>query len=163
METEALTAFLQGNLVAWSGLPTLSLDELQAALGTPQAHTVEELGYYPADRYVYRMDVPTQGLIAYVRRNNVVLIEAIQPPDLSAAAGLPEPCGILPQEILVTDAYAHEYVYCEKGLVLTIARYLQATTPDKLIRCRGIAPLTTVKQFGPDFYKPFEDRISFGS
>ena len=156
-----LRPFLQGDLLSWRGLPAVTQDALDAALGIPEEHTTTDLGFYAAERYVYPLDVPSKGIIAYARRRRVVLIEAIRPPPASAMEGLPEPWGIKAQEILVSDFYAHEYVYCEMGLVLTVAEPLSGSGPVKLVRCRGIRPIKTVEEFGPEYYKSFEDQVQW--
>lgn len=163
MRYEDLKPFVEGDLRSWRGLPTASSSDLDHVLGRPEKREVSKLGYHPAERYVYALDVATRGLMAYVRDNRVVLIEAIQPPPISAIEDLPKPCGIKPQEILVPNAYAHEYVYCEIGLILTIARALKGDAPDLLARCRGIRPIAAADEFGPDYYKPFEDQIAWSA
>lgn len=154
-----LRPFLNHELLAWQGLPTITVAELSGTLGSPAETAIAALGFYAADRYTYPLDVPSQGLVAYVRQNQVVLIEALIPPPLSAVEALPEPCGIKAQEIVVPNAYAHEYVYCDRGLVLTIAETLDHRIPNRLVRCRGIPPIATADDFGPAYYKSFEDQI----
>lgn len=161
MQLGVLRPFLYCDLAQWSGLPQLTLDDMVRTLGTPQAQTVEHLGYYPCERYCFPLATPTGGLIAYTRQGNVVLVETVALPAPAIPAGLPEPCGQLPHELLIEGAYAHEYVYCEKGLVLTIARSLKNVEPDRLVRYRGVRRLANVSEFGPEYYKAFEDRELF--
>ena len=153
--------FLFCELPEWTGLPRLTLDEMARILGAPRSQAVQDLGYYPADRYVFPLATPTGGLIAYLREGHVVMVETVAPPRSSVPVGLPEPCGRLPHEFLVAGAYAHEFVYCEKGLVLTVACALDHSKPEWLIRYRGVRPLAHVREFGPEYYKAFEDRNLF--
>lgn len=156
---DMLHPFLHHDLLAWPGLPAITVAELTEALGQPADRDVTTLGFYPADHYTYPLEAPSQGITVYARHQQVVLIQALVPPPTSAMAELPEPCGIKAQEILVPGAYAHEYVYCDRGLVLTVAKALNHHDPDCLVRCRGIQPIATVEAFGPDFYRPFEDQM----
>ena len=73
---------------------------------------------------------------------------------------LPAPDAVLAHEILVPGHYAHEYLYCTRGLVLTVAQSLQGNERH-IARCRGMAPLAAPREFGPDFYLAFEDRVSW--
>jgi len=157
MLKDELKPFLEGNLRGFRGLPETTLAGLETAFGPPAEHSASELGFYPADRYVF----PNAGLVAYVRDRQVVLLESLHPPSIDAVHELPEPCGVLPHEILVEDAYAHEFVYCAQGLVLTIAKPTRGDGPDQLVRARAIRPIPSVESVGPELYRAFEDRISF--
>ena len=156
-----LRPFLEGDLRSWNGLPALSMVALGAALGEPGKGERTNLGWYPADRYTYAVDSPTGGINAYARDRVVILIETIVAPPLSAMNGLGEPSAILPNEILAPDAYVHEYLYCEKGLVLSIAEPFEKQRPKKIVRCRGIKPLNSPDEFGPEFYLAFENRTAW--
>lgn len=153
-----LLPFLEWNLSAWKGLPKILVETLNATLGAPQSEEDTELGWYPAKRLTYAVDAPCTGLAAYVRNNEVVLIEALVPPPLSAMAALGEPSAIKPHEILVENAYVHEYLFCERGLVLSVAEPLEGNLPLQIVRCRGIQPISSPEQFGPELYQSFEDR-----
>lgn len=159
MANQALKAvfapLLSGDLAKWQGLPSISVSELEASLGEAEESETVTLGAYPAQR----LRLPQQGertLLAYVRHGQVIMVEALPPPDYSALAALPEPTAILPQEIEVAGTYAHEYLYCERGLLLTVAQYLKQTAPDRLIRCRGIRPLSRPQELGAELYRPLD-------
>jgi hypothetical protein len=158
---EQLEPFLSGNLSAWRGLPEASPAEFDALFGAPAERGIADLGFYPAERSVYPADSPSGGVIAFARHDRVVLIQALRPPPVSAMQDLPAPCGIKGHEILVPGAYAHEYVYCGLGLVLTVARPFKAGGPDRIARCRGIRPIAAADDFGPEYYKAFEDQTSW--
>lgn len=72
--------------------------------------------------------------------------------------GLDGPTAVLPHEILVQGTYVHEYLYCQRGLVLSIAEPFQKDQPMKMVRCRGIRLLSSPDEFGPEFYQAFEDK-----
>jgi len=97
-------------------------------------------------------------LIAYLRDDEVILVETLTPPPLSAMSRLGEPSAIKPHEILREGSYVHEYLYCERGLVLSIAEPFEKGQAWQIVRCRGIQPIDDPRQFGPEFYLPFEDR-----
>jgi hypothetical protein len=148
-----LAPLLSGNLAQWQGLPVISAGDLEAALGQAAEHQTANLGAYPAERLRF----PQRGdrtLLAYVRHGEVIMVEVIPPGDASALAALGEPSAILPQEISIDGAYAHEYLYARQGLLLTVAEDLKHTAPDRLVRCRGIRPLSGPQELGAELYWP---------
>lgn len=154
----AIQPFLDGNLALWKGLPRIAVETLSSAIGKPTKIEEAGLGWYPADRYSFAVKCASDGIAAYVRNREVILVEAFTAPSLPAIDDLGKPTAILPHEILVQDAYVHEYLYCERGLVLSIAEPFQEGQPSKIVRCRGIRPLISVDEFGPEFFQAFEDR-----
>jgi hypothetical protein len=156
-----LQPFLDGRLVAWLGLPEVTVSEMAAALGPPNGVEAVTLGYYPAWRHEFQANSVSGGVRAYVRDGWVVLIESVAPQRAEVMQGLPEPNGILPQELLVSGHYAHEYVYCSRGLVVTVAKPLSSTGEDQIVRYRGVRQLGKVQEFGPDYYQAFDDQIRF--
>jgi hypothetical protein len=154
----AVKPFLDQDLVSWTGLPRITVETLNAAIGKPIGMEQAALGWYPADSYTFRVESPSGGLIAYARNGQVILIEGLIPPPLSAIEGLGDPTTILPHEILLQGTYVHEYIYCEKGLVLSVAEPFQKDQPIKIVRCRGIRPLSSPDEFGPEFYQAFEEK-----
>jgi hypothetical protein len=157
MSYGALQPLLLHQPAEWRGLPEMSCDELAGLLASAPAREPGQLGFYSADRLVFRLEVPSRGLVAYARENRVLLVETIDPPNLETIRELPEPDVVLAQEILVPNAYAPEHLYCDRGLVLTIARPLSGSGPGRLVRCRGIKPLKNPREFGAEYYRPFED------
>lgn len=153
-----LQSFLEGDLVAWKGLPLLTVETLTAVLGQPTKTEKTKLGWYAASLHIYEVESPTGGLAAYSRDNQVVMIEVPVPPPLSAMEGLGEPCAIKPHEILVSGAYVHEYLYCQRGLVLSVAEPFDKDAPLRLVRCRGVHPMNSPEEYGPEFYMAFEER-----
>jgi hypothetical protein len=53
----------------------------------------------------------------------------------------------------------HEYLFCERGLVLSLAEPFEGGQPSQIVRCRGIQPIDSPEQFGSDFYRAFEDEV----
>lgn len=158
MARARLQPFLEGDLLAWKGLPRLNVETLNAVLGQPAKEEETNLGWYDAMLYTYETASPSGGIAAYVRDGEAVMIEALVPPPLSAIEGLGEPSAIMRHEILVDGAYVHEYLYCERGLVLSIAEPFEKEEPQRLVRCRGVRPMSSPEEFGPELYMAFEDR-----
>ncbi|MFT3823211.1 MAG: hypothetical protein QM731_04790 [Chitinophagaceae bacterium] len=160
MQQSFLTPILAGDLEAWNGLPKqLPAEELLHLLGTPLQQQTECLGYYPADKWIF--DIAGRTIYTYIREKKVVMVEIPQQSLPAITAWPSDPCGILPHQLLYPEAYAHEYIYCTKGLQLTIARFFQHQRPDEVIRCRGFVPVASVLDFGPYYYKAFEDEDSY--
>ena len=164
--TEKLTAantmlkpLLDQDLVLWKGLPKTLVETLTAVLGQAIKTEQAALGWYLADRYTFKVEEPARDLVAYARNGEVVLIQPFVPPPLSAMEPLGQPSAILPHEILSPDAYVHEYLYCQRGLVLSIAEPFQKGKPWDIVRVRGIRPLDNPNEFGPEFYRVFEDKM----
>lgn len=154
-----LQPLLNGDLPAWQGLPPLAVAAFDALYGPPTARCEEPLGARPALRHDYTTG--TGGaLTLWSRGERVVMVAPARLPPPAALDALPPPDAVLPHEILVPDHYAHEYLYCGRGLVLTVAEALRGAER-YIARCRGIAPLASVREFGPDFYLAFEDRVSW--
>ncbi|MBE9475215.1 MAG: hypothetical protein IMY85_10025 [Chloroflexi bacterium] len=153
-----LHPLLELDIPSWNGLAKITVETLYATLGRPKKVEDVELGWYPALQLTYIMDTPSGGLAVYIRNNEVVLIETLIPPPLSAMVGLGPPSAIKPHEILVENAYVHEYLYCERGLVLSIAESFEEGQPHQIVRCRGIRPIDSPEQFGPELYRAFEDK-----
>jgi len=152
-----LKPFLEGDLLSWHGLPQLSVTSLFAAFGQPQKQETVNMGWYPAQRLTYPMDVPSGGLAAYVRDKRVLLIEALITPSNIILEYLGSPSAIKPHEIIRPGAYVHEYLFCKKGLVLSVAEPFDKNQPLQIIRVRGIQPLERPEQYGPEFHRSVED------
>ncbi|MEN8175527.1 MAG: hypothetical protein ABFS23_07175 [Pseudomonadota bacterium] len=150
---------------AWRGLPEASVQDFDAIFGPPIERETADLGSYPAVRHLYRADDGT-GLVLWSRDKHAVMVEALRAPPLSVLDELPAPSAVLPREIRVPDAYAHEYLYCPIGLILTVTVPLEPAgkeAPSGIVRCRGIKPLARVEDFGPAYYLPLEDRIRWSA
>jgi hypothetical protein len=149
---------LSGAPAGWRGLPPVATEAFDAALGPPAAVASEDLGYYPAERRAYC--VGGREVIVWAREGAVVMVEAAAALPGSALDALGAPSAVLPNEILADGGYAHEYLYCARGLVATVVQPYQAGA-HKVVRLRGIAPLDGPDAFGPALYKAFEDRVSW--
>lgn len=156
---QALSRLLTGELADWHGLPPVQQADLVEAIGPPISATVVEVGALPADRLAFDVPGTSRRLIAFARHGQVPMVEVEPPPDVAVLARLPAPSVILPQEIRVAGAYAHEYLYKERGLLLTIAERLDKGAPDTLVRCRGIRPLSPSEQLSSDLYLPLDARV----
>ncbi|MEA3012192.1 MAG: hypothetical protein QOD42_737 [Sphingomonadales bacterium] len=149
---------LSGTPAGWHGLPPVATGAFDAALGPPEAVADEDLGHYPAERRTYRVE--GRAVAVWARAGAVVMVEIAAPLPPSVLDGIEPPCAVLPNELLVEGGYAHEYLFCARGLVATFVES-RAAGGDAIIRLRGIAPLATADEFGPALYKPFEDQIGW--
>jgi hypothetical protein len=147
---------LGGRPAEWYGLPADAIAALEASLGRPVEVSEEPLGYYPAERRSYRAGGDV--IVLWARGDRAVMLEA--PVDLPASAldGLEAPCAILPHEILADDGYAHERLYCGRGLVATVIEPFAASAAERIVRLRGIAPVDSPADFGPELYKSADDQ-----
>jgi len=157
----ALEPLLDLDPVRWGGLPDATVAQFDALFGPPDERIDTVLGVYPASRTRYRHDGAAKGLLMWAREGIAVMVQTVKPPDQAVLGELPEPDAVLAHEILVPVAYAHEYLYCATGLVLTVARAFRGGMPDRIVRCRGIKRLDRVEAFGPAYYQAFEDRIQW--
>lgn len=155
---KALQPFVDHDLLRWRGLPDLTAKMLTEAIGEPARIEDASLGAYAAERRTYPLASASGGLAAYVRRNTVVLIEALNPPPAAVLEELGEPSIILPHEILVSGTYVHEYLYSDRGLLLSVAEPFEKQQPSRIVRCRGIRPLTHANELGPELYVAFENQ-----
>jgi hypothetical protein len=146
--------------VNWRGLPEASRAEFDALFGPPRDEQEATLGDRPARRLEY-VDAESAGLIAWERAGRVVMIESTVRPPVSVIAELPAPSAVLAHEILIPGAYAHEYLYCPTGLVLTVSQSLERNGTERIVRLRGVAPLARVEDFGPAYYRPFDDQVQW--
>jgi hypothetical protein len=158
---EAIQSFIEGRLSDWRGLPNLTIPALSEIVGAPTARENAPLGSSTALRHAFELRDRNASLFAWERNGHVVLIEISPPPGLEALDSLPEPTALLPQEIRIEGAYAHEYFFADRGLLVTIARPLE-NGADRLVRCRGIRPLPpTARAPEPDIYQPLATRIKW--
>lgn len=157
---EAIRSFIAGRLSEWQGLPQLTIPALSEIVGATTSSEVTPLGASVTTRYTFDLPSRKATLFAWERNAHIVLIEISPPPGLEALEGLPSPSAILPQEIRIEGAYAHEYFFAERGLLLTIARPLEEGGEDRVARCRGIRPMPpTSRAPDPDIYLPLSARI----
>lgn len=149
-----------GDVRAWSGLPRLQRSDLISAFEQPTRSDQEQvLGYYQATLEIYR--TPVGQLLVWYRDDTAVMIELSGEWPISVLEELEDPCAILPQEILVDGNYCHEYLFCDRGLVITVAERLKERTKS-VIRLRGIRPIEAATDFGPEYYKSLDDQIRWG-
>ena len=158
----AIRTFIEGRLDRWNGLPAIRASELVDSLGQPVQREEVTLGAYPALRLTFAVPDRAATLHAYERGGQVVMVERSPPPDITAMESLPEPSAVMPQEVHIDQSYAHEVLYCERGLLLTIAEPLDGSGRKRLVRCRGIRPLPpTARTPGADLYIPLDARIKW--
>jgi hypothetical protein len=157
----ALEPMLALDLAAWRGLPDLGVGDVDAALGPPETSEDAHLGWYPARRRTYRLDRPSGGLHCYSRDDRVVLVETLKAPPARVLEQLGPPSAAKPHEILVDGAYVPEWVYAARGLVLSVAEPFDAPAQRRVVRCRGVRPLASADDFGPEFYLAFQNQTSW--
>lgn len=146
------------DIISWKGLPVITGETLRSVFGKPARTENAELGWYPAQRLRYAMNTASGGFDAYIRDNEVLLLETVNVPPASVLQDLGAPTAVMPHEILVEKAYVHEYLYCARGLVLSVAEPFNKEQPARIVRCRGISPINGPEQFGPELFMAFEDK-----
>ncbi len=160
MIADAVRPLIEGRLHDWTGLPVMTPADLQAAIGPAAQREEVTLGTEPAVRFAFRIH-DTETLFGFERHGHIVMLEVSPPPDIGALAMLPAPTATLPQEIRIEGAYAHEMLWATRGLWLTVARPLEGSAPDRLVRCRGIRPLAPNDRLPPDLYRPLATRVKW--
>lgn len=159
MDERSIISFSKGEVEGWRGLGAgLSIEEVKGFFGGPVETNEDCLGYYPAVKYTFPC-----GLIAYVRQQAVVLIETPNLPDSGILDQLRSPDAVLPHEIWVDGAYAHEYIYCDRGLVLTVAEYFDEAAANEIVRCRGFERIERPGEFDARYHRAFEDSSFWGN
>lgn len=148
-----LRPLVRGAPEDWHGLPLLAPAAFDAEVGPPVAFAEAALGDEPAERRTY-----PGAILAWVRDGTVVLVEVAGAWPATALDALESPCAILPNEILVQGGYAHEYLFCARGLVATVVQPHDGGA-NRIVRLRGIAPIAGPDEFGRGYYQAFEDRI----
>lgn len=154
----ALDAFLALELERWPGLPPLSPEELEAALGTHPRWEPVVLGWEPALRAELPSSTPSGGVAAFQRWGAVVMLEALAPPPARLPRGLGEPDAVLPHEVLSPLGYVHEHLYARRGLLLGVLQPSDGG-PHRVVRVRGIEPLSTADGLGTGLYRSVEDQV----
>ena len=135
------------------------ISDLVTVLGKPLVEEMRELGYYPAQRLEF---LTTHGILnVFVRHQQVIMLDTPVIPDISILKTLGEPSSILPNEIFADDAYVHEYLYCRKGLVISVAEPFDKSKSWTIHRFRGIHRLESPEDFGPELYMDLDSRISW--
>lgn len=157
---DLIRPLLLGRPAEWHGLPPTPVAEIDDALGAPMSAEPAELGYYPAERRSYRVE--GRDVIVWARKGAAVMVEAPGPFPPSSLSKLEPPCAVLANEISLPDGYAHERLFCGRGLVATVVEPFGAGE-EEVLRLRGMAPVAAPAQFGPELYKAFENRIRWAA
>ena len=161
MKKNPLSAFLNADYPAWKGLTALTDKQLKKILGEPTLTENVHLGYYAAQKWSFPLSVASGGLYAYIREGEVIMIEAMATSHYDLISRLPPPCGEKVQEILLTGAYVSEQLYCQNGLILSVAAFFDTTRSPQIVRIRSIQPFDNPNAFDTRFYKAFEDQMSW--
>lgn len=167
MNTEleiAINALLEFRLVDWQGLPSSTTLELTQRLGVPADTFNTYIGMQSAIAMKFPMNsFPALGLIAYLRGNQVLALETFNPPPASVLSVLGPPDIRKPGEFLLAGYLIHEYVFCKRGLALSVADALpsEPKTAIKIVRCRGIASLASPSEFDARYYLAQQSRRVF--
>lgn len=159
---ELLRPVLDLSLAAWRGLPSWPTTDVTAAIGKPEDQRDTMLGMFPAQQQTHRLpDRPAGGLIVFSRQGQIVLIETLRPPSMETLTVLGEPDARKAHELSAPDAYVWEYVYCDRGLVLSVTEPFDETEPKRIVRCRVLPRLMHPQEYGAAFYLPLASRTAF--
>lgn len=157
-----IKSFAAGDIQSWNGIPeNFREDDLIELFGTVVETTNAELGYYPAKRILLADATGLRKLVAFLRDGVVILVESLVMPDAAVLEQLPVPDAVLPPEMLLPGAHPNEYIYCNRGLNLTVAKYADERIPDRIVRCRGVRQLGSSREFDARYYRAFEDQIVY--
>jgi hypothetical protein len=160
--TGFLDPLLKLRLADWHGPWPLLLDQLDELLGPRSEPAEVELGYHPAQAHTYKPDGADRAIVAYARGAEVIMLEVTPVPEDLALDELGEPDARLSQEISVPGAFAHEFLYAERGLLVTVAQDLLPPRHSRVLRVRAIQPVpagTTV--LGAELYRRLDTRTKF--
>jgi len=155
----ALESMLYIDLANWRGLPGAIAEQFDELFGEPYEREETMLGCFPATRLDYAVNYPAQMLSVWVRDGIAVMVEIQKKPDISILGVLAEPSAVLPNEIILPDAYPHEYLYCDIGLILTVAQPYDVRENKYIARCRGVKKLANAREFGPTYYQAFDEQV----
>lgn len=167
MKTEleiAINALLEFHLVDWQGLPSTTKPELMKRLDVPVDTYNTYIGMHAAIAMKFPMNsVPAMGLIVYFRGEKVLVLETFNPPPASVLSVLGPPDIRRPGEFLLAGYLIHEYVFCKRGLALSVADPLptEPKTSMKIVRCRGIVSLASPSEFDSRYYLAQQSRRVF--
>jgi hypothetical protein len=151
-------ALVRGDIGNWEGLPNITTKDLESFLGEANEIQKTILGAYPALLYKFSHKLSGRNLNVYERYEKIIMVEVIPVPDSDLISILPKPDVILSQEIFIEGAYAHEYLYCKHGLMLTVAQDLISQEPNKVVRCRTIQSIKQPQDLNSELYFPLDAR-----
>ena len=161
MKKNSLSLFLNAEYHLWKGLPSMNEKQLKNVLGEPTHLEEVYLGYYTSQKLTYLMPVLSGGIHAYIRDNQLIMIEAIKTPSYALVDTLTEPCGEKLQEILVNGAYVSEQLYCQIGLILSVATFFEDSNLPQIVRIRSIKSFENPNEFDERYYKSFSNQIKW--
>lgn len=156
-----LEQFTQLDLKSWDGLPSDMLNAYTEVLGSSPVPQDTTVGAFAAQLYQYELSATQKKLNVYQRNGVVFMIGLDTNIDQKILETLGEPCAILSQELYIEDAYAHEYLYCEKGLLITALQVFGQDQPTKVTRVRTFAPVKTAKEVKSELYYPLDAQEKF--
>ena len=161
---QVLGALLDFRLADWHGLPYCLTEDVTRILGTPSEARETHLGAYPARSETYSVPASASGgLVVYSRAQRVVAVETAKPPPVEAMGAL-EPHDVRKRPEFSLPGYlVYEYLYCRRGLVLSVAEPLDPAGDAalKIARCRGIRPLEGPLEYGAEYYLALQSRMVF--
>lgn len=164
--TLAIDALLEFRLKDWNGLPDCTTSDIEQRLGAPIRIDNAYLGAYPAVMTEYPvLESAAKGLRVYSRSGQVVAIESNNPPSAAALSTLEQPDVRRLGEFSLPGYLVREYLYCRRGLILSVAGTLTPamTQSMKVVRCRGIAPLVAPQEYDARYYLAQQSRLVFGA
>jgi len=161
---QALGALLHFRLPEWHGLPSCLSTDIERIFGLPFSTDNANLGSYPALRETYTIPkYVAAGLIVYSRAHRVIVIETVKSPPLEVLDLLGQPDTRKPPEFTLSGYLVREYLYCSRGLVLSVAEALDPKIDPRLqiVRCRGIRALNAPEEYGAEYYLALQNSLVF--
>ena len=151
-----LDSLVRGDIDRWYGLPSVSIDEVKSILGKAEEVQEAAVGAHPAGLYRFSHSPSGSKIDIYERHGMAIMVEVRPVPNVDLLSVLGAPTAVLPQELSIEGAYAHEYLYCDRGLLMTVAQDLSGKIPDKVIRLRGIKKMKGPDELNSELYFPLD-------
>ena len=155
--------FIDLELKKWKGLGFYTIDEFSELFGQLEEVRDSKVGYFPAICYQYHVDNVKYPLKIYERGGIAIMLEIEAILDIALLDDLEEPSVILLPELSIEEAYAHEYLYCNRGLLITVLEYDNPTRKNEIMRIRGFGTIDAVRDLKSDLYYPLDNQIKFNT
>lgn len=153
--------FMTLNFGSWTGLPLCHVSDFTALYSQPTQVKDATVGAFPAKLYTYEVAGMENELKVYERYGNVLMVELNKVLELDFISDLGTPSEILPQEIFLENAYAHEYLYTQKGLLITVLQHFNKNDAKEITRFRTFRPIEKAEDLDSELYYPLDNEINW--
>ena len=154
-----LNHFLHDEFHKLNGLPSCTIGFVKNKYGSPVSIKETQLGISSANKHT--LHINNQEIGIYERNNNFLIVSKRVEFEMKFLSDFGEPCEILPQQIDVQNHYAHEYLFCEKGLLITVLEPLNKQLEKTISRIRAIQAISDPKNLSPELYLSLDNQINW--